>query len=390
MPRFTLPRRAFPEGPFTHQSLFQLTIDQIKEIPVTRENFLQLAYFLDPITASDINSIMGSHYHLSASDITDDENRMHLFSQWPSTSISALKPVLENYLVVQSYRHAKIYIPQIYFFDDETSSFLRVGPFLVEPCMPQPTIHTYSKTSDNISPKFRVLTEHPHVNSRKLCLGDESAAYASTHRSGDNLTPVMIIESVLQVYNPGSPYSRLRLLFPSTLSIPPIESNMTFRKYSDMEVQIYSTIIHPGERTRRQIGPFTLWLTDGEYAAIGNLSREGVRNFFRKIYDSANNPELSWHKVARLVLPQNENFTEAMREAGVNVSPGFNDSDALMNAIYTPINRSHCFDTSILPDGTENPDDTIQAEAGGSHQTGEAGERSSEEDDEDFDEDEEE
>lgn len=386
---FTLSQERFPDGPLNFDQLLSTPLYDIAKIPKTKENILQLAHFLDPITAYDLRSNLAISGEVSRSHLADTGTRMDYFRNWPSCLVSAIAPVLENYKVVTQNYRAKVYIPAVYFVDEESGNAYRSGPFLVQPSS-SPIILEYGRQPSTPSCGILVSTRHPHVSENRLCLGDESSAYQSTRVSGDCLTPVMIIEQVLQVYNPESPYFHFNAQFPAKIETPQIETHVELTLspvYSEASVKVVGG--PPPKRLPRSFGPISLVLSDEEFESFNKATSDHFYHLFKTIQHAEASPSSDWHKIALAILPEGNLFRSRLESAGVNITPAFNSSDVLMNAIYTPLDRSHCFDTSTIEDLLENPDDPSEAEDRPADEDPDGDEYGSEEDDEEIDEDEE-
>lgn len=376
----SLPPRRFPAGPLSRTELEAMSIQEIANIPVTNENVLQLAHYCDPINPRLIRSQIGS-YAIAESDITNSELREYHFRNWPTQDYERIRNLANNYILPVTSGNARIYIPQVYWVDENTGKAVRSGPFSIRPkvnTFNAIDLHFVKQTSSPM--RAEAMTrwqsmEHPHIEDQRVCLGTEESSYYELYKAGDLFGLAFLFERLIRTYNPGSPYRRFRQVFPNEARVRDRDSfpRNIFLCSSDgyATTEIVRDNIPETPLVPFSVSGISLNLLPEEVSQLSNVRRSRSYSFIIRMLSedaprliaieqgraSSSEDDDATIRFYKRILPGEASMTLEKRFflSGLEISPGFNGSDSELTCFTTPIKSEHAYDLPV-----ENPNETTQ------------------------------
>jgi len=381
---FTLPRRTFPEGPFQRSDLDSLSAREINEIPVTRENFAQLAYYADPIPAALIRSAIGSFSISKQAFLDDMPDVLHRFGEWRNCNEQGVKTLCENYPIILSPNgYARVYIPPVYWIDEALGSVVRSGPFVFWPGSSTYRVNDLSNqvllsaaAGQGECTRWRRMV-HPHIDEGRVCLGTEHTTYINLLAAGDLYGLAEVFERLIQHYNPASPYRRFHQQFEGTTSIDAERERRIVILRDGSDLWATTRTFYEGTQSTEthewKLGPICLHLFESEIEVMNNVDANRITAWLIDIIrgqglnfaegeetDARESLGDEWYEFLDRILPPGETKTERLANAGIRVTPGFHQANTPMDAIYTPILKEQTLDLSDLE--LPNPNETGEAD----------------------------
>lgn len=355
--RFEPPRRQFPaNGPFTREELADLTNEQLNNIPVTKANVHQLAFFCDPISPSRLRTHFCS-LQLDARDIIQDSLRRDYFRNWATQDLDKIKLLAQHFKLVTYSGEAFAYIPQVYWVDEKLGKAVRSGPFFVQckrdgfNCHDMRTMSELGyPISDPKCDRWRRM-EHPHMHDGSVCLGTESAAYFNNADTGDLYALMETFEGLIQIYNPGDPHRHFNDEFQGQVIVDEPEKVPSLAPDGS---GIYLAYVYKewedNDLTEVKVAGMNLVLSPQEIKSIKRAHPDYVRSClmnnlkdYLPHYIRGTCPEKERLFFDR-ALPAGDSVEDRIAKAGITITPGFNMDDEDMEATYTPYTKEHGLD----------------------------------------------